>query len=61
MVNDLNRFHLVMNAIDRVPNLGSQAEHLRWRIGDARVSCRAHTRREGEDPSDVDGWTWPRS
>jgi xylulose-5-phosphate/fructose-6-phosphate phosphoketolase len=59
MLNDLDRFHLVMDVIDRVPSLGSRAAHLRQRMADDRVRCRAYTRREGEDHPDIRTWTWP--
>src|SRR5579862_4053955 len=42
--NDLDRFHLVMDVIDRVPRLGSHAAELRQRMADERVRARAYTR-----------------
>jgi xylulose-5-phosphate/fructose-6-phosphate phosphoketolase len=59
MLNDLDRFHLVMDVIDRVPSLGSHAAMLREQMQDERVRCRAYTRLEGEDDPAVSGWTWP--
>jgi xylulose-5-phosphate/fructose-6-phosphate phosphoketolase len=59
MLNDLDRFHLVMDVIDRVPGLRSRAGHVRQLMSDRRLECRAHTRQEGEDPSDISDWTWP--
>ncbi len=59
MLNDLDRFHLVMDVIDRVPSLGSHAASLRQRMADERVRCRAYTRVEGEDDPAIRGWTWP--
>jgi xylulose-5-phosphate/fructose-6-phosphate phosphoketolase len=59
MLNDLDRFHLVMDVIDRVPTLGSRAAHLRQRMGDERMRCRAYARAEGEDHPDIRAWTWP--
>ena len=59
MLNDLDRFHLVMDVIDRVPSLGSAAAHIRQRMDDARLRARAYTREHGEDDSEVSGWTWP--
>jgi len=61
MLNDLDRFHLVMDVIDRVPSLGSHAADLRQRMIDERVRCRAYTRAEGEDAADVREWTWSHS
>jgi xylulose-5-phosphate/fructose-6-phosphate phosphoketolase len=59
MLNDLDRFHLVIDVIDRVPSLGSHAAELRQRMVDERLRCRAYTRAEGEDPAEIQGWTWP--
>jgi xylulose-5-phosphate/fructose-6-phosphate phosphoketolase len=59
MLNDLDRYHLVMDVIDRVPGLGSHAAELRQRMADARVRARAYTREAGEDPAEISDWTWP--
>lgn len=59
MLNDLDRFHLVMDVIDRVPTLGYRAAHLRQRMGDEEVRCRSYTRAHGEDPPQVRDWLWP--
>jgi xylulose-5-phosphate/fructose-6-phosphate phosphoketolase len=59
MMNDLDRFHLVMDVIDRVPSLGSRAAVLRQRMADARLAARAYTREHGEDDPLIAGWTWP--
>jgi len=59
MLNDLDRFHLVLDVIDRVPGLGPRAAALRQRIGDERLRHRAYTREVGDDPPDVRDWVWP--
>jgi xylulose-5-phosphate/fructose-6-phosphate phosphoketolase len=59
MLNDLDRFHLVMDVIDRVPSLRGRMAHLRQEMVDARARARAYTREHGEDMPDVSGWTWP--
>jgi xylulose-5-phosphate/fructose-6-phosphate phosphoketolase len=61
MLNDLDRFHLVIDVIDRVPGLGSKAAHLRQRMVDERVRCRAYTRETGDDPPEIRDWTWPHA
>jgi xylulose-5-phosphate/fructose-6-phosphate phosphoketolase len=58
MLNDLDRYHLVMDVIDRVPGLGSRAARLRQAMIDARHTARAHTRTTGEDLPEVTGWSW---
>ncbi|MEU7989545.1 phosphoketolase family protein [Streptosporangium canum] len=59
MLNDIDRFHLVMDVIDRVPGLGSRSAHLRQQMVDERLRARAHTREYGEDPAEIRDWTWP--
>jgi xylulose-5-phosphate/fructose-6-phosphate phosphoketolase len=59
MLNDLDRFHLVMDVIDRVPGLASRAGHVRQLMSDRRLASRAYTRAEGEDAPEVRDWTWP--
>jgi xylulose-5-phosphate/fructose-6-phosphate phosphoketolase len=59
MLNDLDRFHLVMDVIDRVPGLASRAGHVRQAMSDRRLECRAYTRLAGEDDAEISGWTWP--
>ncbi|WP_433498712.1 phosphoketolase family protein [Sphaerimonospora sp. CA-214678] len=58
MLNDIDRYHLVMDVIDRVPGLGERAAHLRQRMVDARLRARAHTREYGEDLPEIRDWTW---
>jgi xylulose-5-phosphate/fructose-6-phosphate phosphoketolase len=58
MLNDLDRFHLVIDVIDRVPSLGSATAHLRQQMVDARAAARLYTRQHGEDPPDIADWTW---
>jgi len=59
MINDLDRFHLVMDVIDRVPGLGERMAHVRQLMVDERLRHRAYTREHGEDPPDVTDWCWP--
>ena len=59
MLNDLDRFHLVMDVIDRVPSLGASATVLRTEMEDARRAARAYTRAVGDDDPAVRAWTWP--
>jgi xylulose-5-phosphate/fructose-6-phosphate phosphoketolase len=59
MRNDLDRFHLVMDVIDRVPTLGSRAALLRQEMADRREQARAYARTNGEDPPEIRDWTWP--
>jgi xylulose-5-phosphate/fructose-6-phosphate phosphoketolase len=59
MLNDMDRFHLVMDVIDRVPGLGTREADLRQRMVDQRLRARRYTRETGADLPDVRDWTWP--
>jgi xylulose-5-phosphate/fructose-6-phosphate phosphoketolase len=61
MLNDMDRHHLVMGAIDRVPTLGPRAALLRPEMVDERLQIRAYTREHGDDPAEVRDWVWPRA
>ncbi|HZR95750.1 MAG TPA: phosphoketolase family protein [Gaiellaceae bacterium] len=58
MLNDLDRFHLAIDAIDRLPQLGSSAAHLRQELQDSRLRARAYAREHGEDAPEIGGWLW---
>ena len=58
MLNDLDRFHLVIDVIDRVDGLGNRAAELRQRMVDARLDARRFTREFGEDHPAIANWTW---
>ena len=59
MLNDLDRFHLVVDVIDRVPGLAARAGHVRELMLDRRLEARAYTREVGDDLPEVRDWTWP--
>jgi xylulose-5-phosphate/fructose-6-phosphate phosphoketolase len=58
MLNDLDRFHLVMDVIDRVPGLSARAGHLRQEMVENKLRARAWTREHGDDQPDIRDWTW---
>jgi len=58
MLNDLDRFHLVMDVIDRVPGLAARAGDVRRLMTERRAECRAYTRTNGEDAPEIRDWTW---
>src|SRR5205085_2593852 len=61
MLNDLDRYHLVIDVIDvidRVPGLGETVADLRQDMVDARVRARAWTRDHGEDAPEITRWHW---
>jgi xylulose-5-phosphate/fructose-6-phosphate phosphoketolase len=59
MRNDLDRFSLVIDVIDRVPSLGMRTASLRQAMVDARLEATAYTREHGEDPPEIRDWSWP--
>ena len=58
VLNDLDRFHLVIDVIDRVPGLGPRAAHIRQQMADKRTLHRLWTREYGEDLPEVRDWVW---
>ena len=59
MLNDLDRFHLVMDVIDRVPGLAETAGDVRADMEARRRAARDHTRAAGDDIASVRDWVWP--
>jgi xylulose-5-phosphate/fructose-6-phosphate phosphoketolase len=59
MLNDLDRFRLVIDVIDRLPGLAARKAGLRQQMADARLAARAYTRDHGEDDPAISGWSWP--
>jgi xylulose-5-phosphate/fructose-6-phosphate phosphoketolase len=60
MLNDLDRYHLVMDVIDRVPSLQTRASGLRQEMADSRLRARSWTREHGVDLPEVSDWSWDR-
>ena len=60
VLNDLDRYHLAMDVIDRVPGLARRAAVLRQQMVDRRAEHRTYVRRTGEDLPEVRDWTWSR-
>jgi xylulose-5-phosphate/fructose-6-phosphate phosphoketolase len=58
MLNDLDRFHLVIDVIDRVPGLLAKHGRLRQELEDRRLRARAYTREHGEDDPGIRDWVW---
>ena len=56
VLNDLDRFHLAGDAIDRLPQLGARAAHLQQRLTDQLTEHRMYIRQHGEDMPAVRDW-----
>ena len=61
MLNNLDRFSLAIDVIDRVPGLAARAAELRQELVDARLSAREYTRQHGEDDPRISTWVWPEA
>ena len=57
----VDRFHFVMDVIDRVPSVGPRAAELREHMSEERLRVRRYTRDHGDDAPDIRDWTWPVS
>jgi xylulose-5-phosphate/fructose-6-phosphate phosphoketolase len=60
VMNEVDRYHLAMDAIDRMPQLGDRAAHCRQRLQDQLIRHHRHIRTTGEDLPEVVGWQWTR-
>jgi xylulose-5-phosphate/fructose-6-phosphate phosphoketolase len=59
VLNELDRFHLVNDVIDRVPALGHRAAYTKQYIRDILIDHREYIRKFGEDMPEIRSWTWP--
>jgi xylulose-5-phosphate/fructose-6-phosphate phosphoketolase len=58
VINDLDRFHLVSDVIDRVPKLGERAAYAKQEIRDKLIDHREYICRYGDDMPEIKNWTW---
>jgi len=56
--NDLDRFHLVMDVIDRVPQLGPRAAYAKQALSEKLVEHKRYIGRHGEDLPEISNWQW---
>jgi len=60
IVNQIDRFDLVIDVIDRVPGLAARAAHLKEEMKNAIIDCLAYAHAEGRDRPEITDWVWPR-
>jgi xylulose-5-phosphate/fructose-6-phosphate phosphoketolase len=59
VLNDLDRFHLVMDAIERVPKLETIGAHAKQAMRDKLIEHKSYVRKRGDDMPEIRGWKWP--
>jgi xylulose-5-phosphate/fructose-6-phosphate phosphoketolase len=59
VLNELDRFHLAIEVIDRVPGLGTAAAGSRQEFQHKLIEHRAYVREHGEDMPEIQEWRWP--
>jgi xylulose-5-phosphate/fructose-6-phosphate phosphoketolase len=60
VLNDLDRFHLATDAVDRLPVLGARGAYLKQRMTDLLTEHRIYIRKHGEDMPSIRDWRWPQ-
>ena len=59
VLNDLDRFHLVMDVVDRVPQTGSPGVYLKQQLRDKLIAHKQYIDRYGQDMPEIRNWVWP--
>ncbi len=59
VLNDLDRFHLVIDTIDRLPQTGSQGVYLKQQLQDKLIEHKHYIDKYGEDMPEIRNWMWP--
>ncbi len=57
--NEIDRFSLAIDVIDRIPRLKVAGAHVKERLRDRQIECRHYAYEHGVDLPEVDRWTWP--
>ena len=60
VLNDIDRFHLVIDVIERVPDIGAGAAYVKQEMREKRVEHREYVHTHGEDLPEIREWAWPQ-
>ena len=58
VLNDLDRFHLAGDVIDRLPQLGSRAAYFKQAIQEKLIDHKQYIDQHGDDMPAISGWKW---
>jgi xylulose-5-phosphate/fructose-6-phosphate phosphoketolase len=59
IANEIDRFSIAIDVIDRVPRLNVAGAHAKEKLRDLQIDCRSHAYRHGVDAAEQQEWTWP--
>jgi xylulose-5-phosphate/fructose-6-phosphate phosphoketolase len=59
VLNDLDRFHLVMDTIDRLPQTGEKGVYLKQQLKDKLIQHKQYIDKYGQDMQEIQNWKWP--
>jgi xylulose-5-phosphate/fructose-6-phosphate phosphoketolase len=60
VINDMDRFHLAEDVIDRLPRLGSRAAYFKQKVREKLIDHRNYIQKYGDDMPEISGWRWGR-
>jgi xylulose-5-phosphate/fructose-6-phosphate phosphoketolase len=59
VLNDLDRYHLAMDAVDRLPQTGERGLYLKQQLQRKLIAHQAYIEEHGRDTPEIRDWTWP--